>query len=230
MGCRDRVISGLTAAFAREERVIILEDDCIAHPDFFRFCQDLLERYSDDPRVFAISGDNFQASSPSTSASYYFSRLFHCWGWATWRDRWQAIDFSMSQWPQLRDTGWLAQAIGVVGAEQYRFAFDQTYERRNSSWAYRASFASLMGGHVNILPSVNLVSNIGVGGTATHTMSPTEFEGRPIHAMSFPLRHPARVAIDEAADRYYFNRMSGTWRRRIKLWLNHLLRSFRNAV
>ena len=226
MGCRDRVISGLNKAFQESERLIVIEDDCVAHKDFFRFSQEMLERYAGDRRVFAISGDNFQARSPSTDMSYYFSRIFHCWGWASWRDRWQAIDFSMSQWPRLRDSDWLIKTLGTpVAAEHYRDAFEQTFQKKNSSWAYRASFASIAGGSVNILPSVNMVTNIGAGEDATHTKGDTGFEGRAAHGLDFPLSHPASMEIDEKADRYTFNRMGGSWRHRVKLNLRHSFQS-----
>lgn len=224
MGCRDRIISGLSKAFEESERLIIIEDDCVPHPDFFRFAQEMLERYAENGRVFSVSGDNFQARTPSTHTSYYFSRIFHCWGWASWRDRWQSIDFSMSQWPRLRDNGWLISTLGTpVAAEHYRHAFDETFHKKNNSWAYRASFASLAGNFVNILPSVNMVTNIGAGEDATHTKDNTGFEGRTAHGLDFPLTHPASMAIDEAADRHTFNSMGGTWRHRMKLNLLHAL-------
>jgi len=52
---------------------------------FFPYCDELLDRYRHDTRIMAISGDNFQTSESSDPYSYYFSRYFHCWGWATWR-------------------------------------------------------------------------------------------------------------------------------------------------
>jgi hypothetical protein len=224
MGCRDRIISGLNRAFQENERLIVIEDDCVPHPDFFRFAQEMLEHYAENSRVFAISGDNFQPHTPSTRTSYYFSRIFHCWGWASWRDRWQAIDFSMSQWPRLRDSDWLIKTLGTpVAAEHYRQAFDETFQKKNNSWAYRASFASLVGDLVNILPSVNMVTNIGVDEDATHTRDNTGFEGRAAYGLDFPLTHPISMEVNEAADRDTFNRMGGAWRRRVKMNFRHAL-------
>jgi hypothetical protein len=200
MGCYRRVSSGLSWAFGQSEKLIILEDDCLAQPEFFTFCDELLERYRDDERIFAISGDNFQKGPPRTQDSYYFSRIFHCWGWASWRRSWQSVDLEMTQWPRLRQAGWLNDALADRGLVDYfTRAFDETYHGRNSSWAYRASFSSLVQGRINVLPNVNLVRNIGLDGDATHTAGGEHME-RAVGKLEFPLRHPACFIADRRAD------------------------------
>lgn len=226
LGCRDRVISGLNRAFEKEDGLIVLEDDCLAHDDFFRFCQEMLTRYRDNKEIFAISGDNFQSDRFSLPDSYYFSRIFHCWGWATWRDRWGAVDFSMAAWPRLREGAWLTRALGSqAAAAYYRNAFDQTYQGRNSSWAYRAGFASLARGLLNIHPRVNMVTNIGVSDNATHTKSDTGMAGRQARGLAFPLTHPDAIRVHDAADRHTFNLMGGSRRHKVRMRLEHLMRS-----
>jgi hypothetical protein len=85
LGCKKRVSSGLDWVFNTVEEEIILEDDCLPHPTFFRFCEELLDYYRHDERIMVISGDNFQFGRNCTEYSYYFSRYNHCWGWSTWR-------------------------------------------------------------------------------------------------------------------------------------------------
>jgi len=200
LGCYRRVSSGLDWAFGQSEELIILEDDCLAQPEFFAFCDELLERYRHDERIFAISGDNFQKGPPRTPDSYYFSRIFHCWGWAGWRRSWQSVDLAMAQWPHLRDGGWLEDALADRDLVAYfTRAFDETYHGRNSSWAFRASFSSLAQGRINILPNVNLVCNIGLDDDATHTAGQGHME-RAVGQLKFPLRHPASFIVDRQAD------------------------------
>ena len=112
MGCRARISTGLEWVFKNVEEAIILEDDCIPHPTFFRFCKELLARYRDDQRVMMISGNNFQMGRKWTPCSYYFSRFFHCWGWATWRRAWKHYDIDMGLWPALEDGSWLLHVLG----------------------------------------------------------------------------------------------------------------------
>ena len=84
-GVEERFHSGFNWLFEQCEAAIILEDDEVPHPSFFPFCREMLERYRDDPRVFAVNGTNFIESRYRSTQSYYFSRYFHCWGFATWR-------------------------------------------------------------------------------------------------------------------------------------------------
>src|SRR3954453_1153033 len=92
LGLKKRIPRGLHRVFGEAPEAIILEDDCLPHPSFFRYCAELLERYRDDERVMMISGDNFQGGRRRTPDSYYFSRYVHSWGWATWRRAWQHFD------------------------------------------------------------------------------------------------------------------------------------------
>lgn len=222
MGCFQRISSGLSKAFATNDQLIVIEDDCEPDVSFFRFCEILLERYHGDDRVFSISGDNFQTEGSRTPYSYYFSQIFHCWGWASWREQWNTIDFSMNIWPELRDGGWLFDALGDADAvAHYKLAFEQTYKRQNNSWAYRAALSSLVQGKVNILPSVNLVQNIGFGADATHTGAATPAHNAPAAKnMFFPLLHPPHMIVDRRADRATFHRLGGggvgRWKRLAK--------------
>lgn len=201
MGLRRRVESGLDALFAAEERAIILEDDCVAEPSFFRYCAELLERYAADARVMAVSGDNFQGGRAAGPHSYGFSRYPHCWGWATWRRAWARYDGAMAEWPALREGPWLRELLGDARAARFwRRTFDAVYAGRVSSWAYRWTYSCWRSGGLTALPAHNLVSNIGVGDEATHTRVASPFAHMATRPLAFPLRHPPAVAADARAD------------------------------
>lgn len=201
MGLRRRVESGLDAVFAAAERAIVLEDDCVPEPSFFRFCAELLARYADDERVMAISGDNYQVGRPPGPFSYSFSRYPHCWGWATWRRAWARYDGPMADWPALRDGPWLARLLGSGRAVRYwRRTFDAVYAGRVDSWAYRWTYSCWRHGGLTALPAHNLVRNIGFGEGATHTAVATPFADLATKPLDFPLRHPPAVAADARAD------------------------------
>src|SRR4028118_433764 len=103
LGCDPRISSGLNWVFETVEEAIILEDDCVPHPTFFRYCEELLERYRHDARVMNISGQNVLFGRHRTEYSYYFSRYTLCWGWASWRRAWQYFDVDVKLWPEIRD-------------------------------------------------------------------------------------------------------------------------------
>ena len=71
MGLKRRVSSGLNWVFDQVETAVILEDDCVPHPDFFTYCEDLLERYRDDERIWVITGNNFQRGKRRGDAVSY---------------------------------------------------------------------------------------------------------------------------------------------------------------
>lgn len=204
LGCKVAVSSAITWFFDRVEAGIVLEDDCIAHPTFFSFAAELLDRFREDERVMTISGDNFQFGRRRTPYSYYFSRHTHIWGWATWRRAWQLYDHKMRVWPELRELGWLHDILRDKAAVEYwTRIFDATHAERNSSWAYRWTFASWVQNGLTILPAVNLVTNIGFDEQATHTRSRASSVAHlPAAEMTFPLKHPPFMIRDDRADRY----------------------------
>ena len=220
LGCKLRVASGLDWVFSLVEEAIILEDDCLPHPTFFPFCQELLEGYRDDKRIMTISGNNFQYGQRRTTDSYYFSRYPHVWGWATWRRAWKCYDVDMNLWPAVRAGRWLFDILGsrradvkngqchfdvmasMKAIEYWYKIFDSTYEGKINTWDYQLVFASWLQNGLNIMPNVNLVSNIGFGADATHTKVPGRCANMPVKAVVFPLQHPPFIIRDAAADDY----------------------------
>jgi hypothetical protein len=203
LGCKIRVASGLNWLFENVDEAVILEDDCLPHPSFFRFCGELLERYRNDSRVMSISGNNFQNDRSSISYSYYFSRYVHVWGWASWRRAWIHYDVGMSQWPTLRDRNWLGDFLDDSRQVRYwSYIFQEAYEALDT-WDYAWMFACWRNNGVSITPHVNLVSNIGFGPSSTHTVQTgSRFANMPIEEMIFPIKHPSRVVRDFRADEF----------------------------
>jgi len=204
LGCRRRVSSGLDWVFDTVERAIILEDDVVPHPTFFRFCDELLDKYAEDERVGAICGCNFQNGRKRGLYSYYFSRYAHVWGWASWARAWKYYDVGMQLWEEARDEGYLRSMIPKEQTFNYWTATFQTaYEDKISSWAYPWQFARWLNHMLAVLPQVNLISNIGFGEEATHTRDPfSELADKAVSSMDFPLIHPPFVVRHEPADRY----------------------------
>ncbi|MBW4590064.1 glycosyltransferase [Aetokthonos hydrillicola Thurmond2011] len=202
MGLKHRISSGLDWVFNIVEEAIILEDDCLPHPTFFRFCEDLLEHYRYDERVMLITGTNFQFGLKRTNYSYYFSRYIDCWGWATWKRAWQNFDFEMKQWPEIRDNNWLIDILqDPVEAASWSNIFQNTYDGHINSWAYRWKLACWIQSGLTIIPNRNLVSNIGFNIDAVHTKdSRSPFANTPVEEIDFPLNHPKFVIRDAESD------------------------------
>ena len=206
MGCRQRIFSGLSAVFQVVDRAIILEDDCLPDPTFFGFCDELLDRYADDSRVTTISGDNFANSRGGVHgpASYHFTRYTHIWGWATWARAWNGFDPKMPWWQGRRELlsmwrcfGALSPAMGWYNAARH------VRKGKLSSWAIPWMLTQWKNGALAICPEQNLVTNIGFGAAATHTVGEqNRFSNIPAETMGFPLVHPDTVAPNQAAQHW----------------------------
>lgn len=229
LGCKIRVSSGLDWVFNEVEEAIILEDDCLPDESFFRFCQEMLERYRDDKRIGMVSGDNFQARTRSEKNSYYFSKYVHIWGWATWRNRWQdCYDASLSLWPLMKDEGYVADLVRDLDEIEYwTQIFDDVYKGKIDTWDYQWGFANWVQGRLCILPTSNLIANIGFGKDATHTVENHEFSNMTVSSLTFPLVHPVGVFANRRADIYTAKKCYGikiSFFRRALCRINFILR------
>ncbi len=203
MGCKMRVATGIDWIFQQVEEAIILEDDCLPEQSFFRFCEEMLGRYRDNPRVGMVSGGNLQFGHQRGEGSYYFSRYAHIWGWATWRRAWNHYEREMPRWPAFRDQGWLNQLFDNQGERDYwQASFELVHSGKLDTWDCSWTFASLINGLVQVVPNVNMISNIGFGPEATHTHVVGIHADMPTRPITFPLKHPDFVLPDLEADRY----------------------------
>lgn len=207
LGCGKRIATGLDWVFANVPEAIVLEDDCLPNPTFFRYCVELLERYRRNERVHMISGCNL--AGLSGEHSYYFSRCHSIWGWASWGRAWRHYDYEMRSWPQLRQGGWLRDYLRDKWAARIaEFWFDETYAGRIHQWDFQWAFSAWSSDAVSITPSVNLIENIGYGSQGTHLRNPdAPFAGVPTEPIEFPLRHPSRIEVLEEADRLVWNEL-----------------------
>jgi hypothetical protein len=203
LGCGKRPATGISWVFEHVEGAMILEDDCVPHPTFFRFCQELLEKYRDDTRVMNIGGLSIYQSR--TPYSYDFSRLPACvGGWATWRRAWQHWDMQIKMWPVLHNTSWLLDILGNVrAAEHWKNIFDRTYTDAGNVnyWDYQWVFSCWAQSGLSIVPAnTNLICNIGFGPEATHTKVADERANLATAELVFPLRHPPHVIRNREMD------------------------------
>jgi hypothetical protein len=202
LGCRLRISSGLDWVFGIEDKAIILEDDCLPSPSFFRFCQELLARFRDDERIMHIGGNNFVEDRIRFNASYYFSRYPRVWGWASWRRAWRHYDVEMKLWTSAPSKDAYLNIFPTKNEKMFwRHVWDDTCRGKIDTWAYQWAFACMARKGFAISPALNLVSNIGIGREATHTKDPRAVPRIPARDLVFPIKHPPALKwLDEADD------------------------------
>lgn len=210
LGCGKRVSSGLDWVFSEVDEAIILEDDCLPAPSFFYFCQTLLEYYRHDERIMSISGTNVQLSQSRTDYSYYFSKYNHIWGWASWRRAWKHYDFHMKTWPEFRKASLINYVFDDPYEQKYwTKIFDSMFfERSIDTWDYMWMYSILSQNGLLVIPNVNLVSNIGFGVDATHTINENHLAGLPTTDI-WKINHPPFIVRHQEADNYIFDYIYG---------------------
>jgi len=210
LGCCHSVSKAIDWFFDNEEEGIILEDDCFPDQSFFGFSRELLELYRDDDRIMCITGGNFQNGLKRGEYSYYFSRIPHCWGWASWKQAWQKMRPALNNFADIMKENSLKKFTCNPNANHmWTRKFSKAHGREIDSWAYLWTFANFVNHGLTVSPNVNLIENIGFDSDSTHTKTPSEYVCVKRGRMEFPLSHPPYVCPDKDADnfdyRHHFN-------------------------
>ncbi len=211
MGCAASVIDGLTEMFRLHERLIVIEDDILTSPYTLRFLYEGLARYADNERVFNIAAWTPPNIAPNLPANYpydvYAIPRFNCWGWASWRDRFQDIDWSVKDYQTFKNSPQLSKAFNA-GGDDLSPMLDRQMEGKINSWAIRADYARFKKNMVGINPVRSYALNIGMG-SGTHTTTATTYWDSDI---SLAVEHPrfmAEVSVDHRIHKIYHACYSG---------------------
>ena len=201
-GVKINVSEAISWFFEHERQGVIVEDDVLTSLDFFKFCDEMLDRYAACKKVGVICGMSYVRRPMETS--YYISQFPDMWGWATWADRWAENELDMRSWPEFRARGGLSNLLGATRlvVNYWCRILDRTYTGAISTWDYQWILTRWRHETVSIHPSRPLVFNIGYGPGATNTPStkvPTFC--RPIERLSWPLQHPAKLELDKRTER-----------------------------
>lgn len=192
MGCGKRMSSGISWAFDQEERLIILEDDCLADMSFFTYCQELLDLYEENENVKLIGGYNPLGILDGTD-SFVFTPIIEIWGWATWKRAWQHYDYDISDWKERKISEYMKSVMDDKAIRHYTQLFDYVYTHEIDTWDYQLQYLVLQNEGLAIVPSKNMIENIGFGADATHTtMIPVGLYNES-HQMEFPMQIPEYV-------------------------------------
>lgn len=202
LGCRTRVSTGLDWTFSKVDEAIILEDDCLPSQDFFKFASGMLGRFRSDERVGSISGSSPTLSPGTQGESYYFSSFPDVWGWATWARVWNRYNSSIPNWPDIRASGLLEDVLKTKRAISFwRDSLDDVHAGRIDTWDYQLSLLHWTEKYLAVIPHQNLITNIGFGPSATHTLSSSSpLANLDTETLDDPILHPLTINRDLRRD------------------------------
>lgn len=190
--------------FENEERAIILEEDCVPSLQFFDFCDQLLEKYKDDERIWVISGNNFADNYNPNGYDYFYSFFPYMWGWATWRSRWKKVIRDRLPYESIKKYQLFDQIYADKKAARKAYKFTEKIID-TPSWDYRFTISMKCNGGLGVIPKTNLVSNIGIVG-ANNNGNQNFFHNRPLPETDrYEIKNtPPFVVADYGYSRHWF--------------------------
>lgn len=189
--------------FEKEEYGIVIEDDDVVSQSFFPFCKELLEKYKDDQRINMICGLNILGTYDAGGADYFFARSGAITGWASWK---RVIDEWDPKYEFLNDP-YIMQCLKDYVGDRFN-SYINTCKKHLASG--REHYESILGSNaylnhrLNIIPTKNMVANIGVVANATHSVDSVFLLPRQtrrifykdIYELDAPIKHPKYVIED----------------------------------
>jgi hypothetical protein len=191
LGCKMGESTAMNWLFDNEEMGIVIEDDILPSHAFFHYCQEMLYKYKDEPRVFSVTGCNLINEWKSDVQDYHYALFGSYWGWAGWRRAWQFYDVEMELWknPEVKRL-----VMNYLPTKQYRQLrkneFDSILNKTNSTWDFQFCLVHYLNNAVSIVPSRNMIENIGINREdAVHMVGESPFSDLIHGAVSLPMRH-----------------------------------------
>ncbi|HCC93277.1 hypothetical protein [Empedobacter sp.] len=200
-GCDPSEFISQKWMFETEEYGIVLEDDDVPSQSFFPFCKDLLEKYKDDTRMGIICGMNHLDITHYNEDSYFFSKSGSIWGWATWK---RNVDLWDEHYTWLDDVNLMKILKENLSKGEFEQFVETSIAHRNTG---KAHYETILGASIylneliNIIPSKNMISNIGIGENGTHAsisikhlpMAIRKIMYMKTYELEFPLKHPKYI-------------------------------------
>lgn len=222
LGCKYGPSTAIDWFFQNVEEGIILEDDCVPDPSFFPYCQELLEKYRNNPRILSVCGYNFGYSSSKTDPSYFFSRYFFASGWASWRRNIKLIDYEIKEWDKIDKVRFLHNRTRASLVDfdwkwikDWRRTFNDLVNLKVDAWDYCWLYAGFKYKMLSIFPSENLVQNIGFNEDATHTHDDKHIMGKiKSNPISLPLAHPKKINRNIEFEENYIKKVWQSYHRK----------------
>lgn len=165
-GLGASIIRGVSLVIEKYGQAIVLEDDLVLAPNFLAFMNAGLTRYETEKQVFSVCGYTNEVKIPRNyTEDAYFCTRSSSWGWGTWADRWNTVDWALEDWDKYRK---LARAFNRWGGSDCFRMLRSVKEGRGNSWAIRFGFSQFLQHGLSLFPISSKVRNDGFDGQGTN--------------------------------------------------------------
>ena len=161
-GCRGNIVDAVNQIITKYGQAIIIEDDILISKTFLEYMDSALEFYKGDKRIWSINA--YQSPYFKVPNGYrhdiYFNPVNMCWGWGTWADRWNKVDFDLKEWGEDKDNPVLVGRLNKSG-RQIVPMIDAQYSGRLNTWDIQCTYHVVKNGLMSVEPVFQLSKNIG---------------------------------------------------------------------
>lgn len=236
-GVYENIGKGARWVFEREKSAIFLEDDNLPEVTFFRYCEEMLDRYAKDTRILWVCGTNYlEKYEPEDGSSYVFSQHLMPCGWASWNDKFlKMYDGDMVHFEDRgmqKKLKYAYECKALYRQQLYAMAgtLDKLKNHKSVSWDHQMCFSLRANSVYGIAPKYNQIKNIGVdersthGGVSMRKVMTRRFCGIESYPMEFPLTHPENVVKDAEFERRTKNIILMPLSRRIMIGIVRMIK------
>lgn len=168
-GLATSVINGVTEIINRYGKIIVLEDDLVTTSDFITYMNSALDFYEKNEKIWSISGFSFfDPKKFDYPYDIYMGYRGCSWGWATWKDRWDMVDWNVSDYKKFKINPFLRHRFMVSGNDMPGM-LDKQMRGFISSWAIRWCYQQNKLKMYTVFPKYTKIRNIGTDGSGTHS-------------------------------------------------------------
>ena len=165
-GLAPSVIAGVTEVINIYGKAIVVEDDLVVSENFLSYINQGLDKYKNERKVFSICGYSNRVKRPKGyEYDGYFCTRSSSWGWATWKDRWNSVDWELNDWSVHKKNSRRFNKWG--GSDCWKMLNDWK-KGRNSSWAIRFCYSQFLQDGLSLFPLKSKIANEGFDGRGTH--------------------------------------------------------------
>lgn len=173
-GLADSIVKGISYVLSRNDAVIIVEDDCLPMPSFLTYMRQCLEKYRDHKNVFHINGYGRPFYIEPDDSDMYFNYKMGCWGWGTWKDRWDKFDRHKDYLSMLRQDKNMSLKATLWSGMDIEDILISSVNGENDTWDVWWTLNVLENDGLCINPYRSLIQNIGFDESGTNCHEVTQ--------------------------------------------------------
>jgi hypothetical protein len=229
-GLANSVISGVTKVIEKYSKVIVLEDDIVAHPFFLRFMNEALDFYKHDSRIFMIGGCRLKFKIPW----WYFHDIYilhrSCsWGWATWKERWSLADWNISDYNSFINNRKEIELF-CRGGQDMIYLLQQQINGIIDSWAIRWDYCMYKHNGFCLWPINSLVNNIGFDYSGVHCSNNSKIEMPSLNkkkSIKFVKNIAANNTLSKSFFKFCNSESQPVYSKRVKIFAKQIIKKIK---